>query len=80
MKFNYYVWMQRVCHHPFSRMLWRFESTIHLARDKPDNTTHVSPKTSRVATVHDEDQRVDPGPPYPSAHLPCDTTLGAIRG
>jgi hypothetical protein len=24
----------------------------------------------RVATVHDDYQRVEPGPPYPSAHLP----------
>jgi hypothetical protein len=53
---------------------------IHLAWDKPDNMTHMSLKTSRVATVHDDDQRVEPDPPYPSARLPHDTTLGAICG
>jgi hypothetical protein len=41
------------------RVSQRFESIIHLARDKSDNTTHVSPKTSRVATVHDDDQIVE---------------------
>jgi hypothetical protein len=37
-------------------------------------------KTPRVATIHNDDQRVKPGPPYPSGRLPCDTTLGAIHG
>jgi hypothetical protein len=32
-----------------------------------------------VAIVHDDYQRVEPGPPYPSARLPRDTTLRAIR-
>jgi hypothetical protein len=29
-----------------------------------------------VATVHDDYQRVEPGPPYPSAGLPRDTLSG----
>jgi hypothetical protein len=31
-------------------------------------------KTPHVATVHIDDQRDDPGLPYPSAHLQCDTS------
>jgi hypothetical protein len=34
--------------------------------------------TSQVATVHDDYQRVEPGPPHPSARLPRDTTLGYL--
>jgi hypothetical protein len=33
-------------------------------------------KTPREATVHDDYQRVESGPPYPSAGLPCDTSMG----
>jgi hypothetical protein len=33
----------------------------------------------RVATIHDNYQRAEPGPPYPSASLPHDTSMG-IRG
>jgi hypothetical protein len=33
-------------------------------------------KAQRVATVHDDYQRVELGPPYPSADLPHDTTAG----
>jgi hypothetical protein len=33
-------------------------------------------KTPRVAIVHDDFQGVEPGAPYPSAGLPCDTTTG----
>jgi hypothetical protein len=36
-------------------------------------------KTPRVTTVHDDYQRVEPGPSYPSAGLPRDTSMG-IRG
>jgi hypothetical protein len=36
-------------------------------------------RAPRVAIVHDDYQRVEPGPPYPSARLPRDTTLRAIR-
>jgi hypothetical protein len=36
-------------------------------------------KTPRVATVHNDYQRVEPGPPYPSASLSRDTSTG-IRG
>jgi hypothetical protein len=38
-------------HHPFLRVLWRFESIVTLQGYKPDNMT----------------QRVKLGPPYPSA-------------
>jgi hypothetical protein len=31
---------------------------------------------TRVATVHDDYQRVESGPPYPSAGLPRDTSSG----
>jgi hypothetical protein len=65
---------------PISEGVAEIRIKIHLARDKPDKTTHVSPKTSRVAIVHNDDQRVEPGPPYPSARLPRDTTIGTIRG
>jgi hypothetical protein len=65
---------------PISEGVAEIRMNIHLERDKPDNTTHVSLKTIRVATVHDDDQRVEPNRPFPSARLPRDTTLGAIRG
>jgi hypothetical protein len=65
---------------PISEGVAEIWINIHLASDKPDNTTHVSPKTSRVATVYDNDQRVKPGPHYPSKRLPRDTALRAIRG
>jgi hypothetical protein len=32
-----------------------------------------------VTIVNDDYHRVEPGPPYPSARLLRDTTLGAIR-
>jgi hypothetical protein len=32
-----------------------------------------------VAIVRDDDQGVEPDPPYPSARLPCDVSTG-IRG
>jgi hypothetical protein len=33
-------------------------------------------KAPQVATVHDDYQRVEPDPPYPSAGLPHDTSMG----
>jgi hypothetical protein len=65
---------------PISKGVTEIRISIHLTRDKPNNMTHMSLKTPRVAMVHDNDQRVKTGPPYPSARLPRDTTLGAIRG
>jgi hypothetical protein len=38
--------------------------------------THVSHEGTRVATVHDDYQRVEPGPPYHIAGLPRDTLMG----
>jgi hypothetical protein len=40
----------------------------------------MSHEDPRVATVHDDYQRVELGPPHPSACLPRDTTLWDIRG
>jgi hypothetical protein len=37
---------------------------------------HVSHEDLRVATVCDDDQSVEPGPPYPIARLSCDTHTG----
>jgi hypothetical protein len=42
--------------------------------------THVSHEGTTSSHSSQRDQRVKPDPPYPSARLPCDTTLGAIRG
>jgi hypothetical protein len=33
-------------------------------------------ETPCVATVHDDDQGVEPGPPHPSAHLSRDVSTG----
>jgi hypothetical protein len=38
--------------------------------------THTSHEDPRVATVQDNDQRVELGPLYPSACLPRDTSQG----
>jgi hypothetical protein len=44
------------------------------------STRHTwATQAPRVATIHDDYQRVKSGPPYPSAGLPRDTSLG-IRG
>jgi hypothetical protein len=37
-------------------------------------------RAAQVATVHDDYQRIEPDPPYSSAHLPRDITHWAIRG
>jgi hypothetical protein len=36
-------------------------------------------KTPQAVAVHDDYQRVEPGPPHPSVRLPRDTLVG-IRG
>jgi hypothetical protein len=52
---------------------------------KPYKHNHLTTRHSRVMKaqqveiVHDDYQRIRPGPPYPSAHLPRDTLTG-IRG
>jgi hypothetical protein len=61
---------------PISKGITEIRINIHLASDKPHSMTHVSLKTPRVATVHDDYQRVESGPPYPSEGLPCDTSTG----
>jgi hypothetical protein len=47
---------------PISEGIVKIRISIHLSRDKPDNTTHMSLKTPRVTIVHDDYQRVEPGP------------------
>jgi hypothetical protein len=62
--------------HPYPRVSWRFESIIHFVRDKPNNMTHVSLKTPRVTTIHNDYQKVEPGPPYPSAGFQRNSSTG----
>jgi hypothetical protein len=37
-------------------------------------------KATRVSTFHNDYQRVEPGPPYPSAGLPRDTSPASMGG
>jgi hypothetical protein len=49
----------------------------HLTRYQLGNTTHVSHEGTRVATFHDDYQRVELGPPYPSAIFHMKTSTGS---
>jgi hypothetical protein len=58
--------------YPYLRVIT--ETRVNFTPCKGNNLTtrHTRAKrASRVATVHDDYQRVEPGPPYPSAHLSC---------
>jgi hypothetical protein len=52
-------------------------TTWHTCKGNKLTTWHTcAMKASRVATVHDNYQRVEPGPLYPSVGIPCDTSMG----
>jgi hypothetical protein len=53
---------------------------IYLAREQPNNMTHESHTDTTSGTVHDDYQRVQQGPPYPSAGLPHDTYRASMGG
>jgi hypothetical protein len=59
--------------------------TVIRIKFKPCKDNHLTKrhsrvmKTPRVATIHDDYQRVESGPPYPSARLPHDTSTGIHR-
>jgi hypothetical protein len=68
MKYNCYEMTATGKCYPYPRVSWRFESIQNLARENNLTTWHTwATKASRVTTVHNDYQRVEPGPPYPSA-------------
>jgi hypothetical protein len=79
MKFNYYVSTKVSSHHPYPRVSWRFE-LVYTFKRKPDNMMQARPPRPHMrpqfATMIKESSQV---PPFPSACLPCNTTLGDIH-
>jgi hypothetical protein len=62
---------------PISEGVAEIQINSHIARYQPVNTTHVSHEGTRVATFHDDYQRVEPGPPYPSVVFHAKTLTGS---
>jgi hypothetical protein len=56
--------------YPYPRASRRFKSIYNLARENNLTTRHTwTTKAPRVVTIHDDYQRVEMGPPYPSVVL-----------
>jgi hypothetical protein len=63
--------------YPYLRVI--VETRVNFKPSKGIKLTTRHPRVRRaprVATIHDDYQRVKSGPPHPSACLPCDTSLG----
>jgi hypothetical protein len=78
-KWHFYGMTSVNKHHPYPRVSRRLESIYILQGNNLITWQTWVTQTPWVATVHDDYQRVKPGPPYPSACLPRDTSTG-IRG
>jgi hypothetical protein len=73
---NFNNWTQRSSHHPSLRVPWRFRSYPSWKGNNLITWHTWATKAPWEATVHDYYQRVEPGPPHPSASLPHDTSMG----
>jgi hypothetical protein len=63
--------------HPYPRVSRRFESIVNLQGINLATRHTWATKVTRVATFHDDYQRVEPGPPYPSAIFHVKASTGS---
>jgi hypothetical protein len=63
--------------HPYLRVLRRFESIVTLQGINLATWHTWATKATWVATVRDDYQRVEPGPPYPSVVFHTKTSMGS---
>jgi hypothetical protein len=64
-------------HHPYPMVSWGFESIVTLHGINLETRHMWATKATRVATFCNDYQRVEPGPPYPSAIFHVKTSTGS---